>query len=83
MMNTKLGYAHFWFTLVCGFGVFFPMHFVGMAGAPRRYYDYSEFEFLQWVMDLNPIISVFALIGGAAQLLFIFNFFHSIFHPPA
>jgi cytochrome c oxidase subunit 1 len=78
MMNTKLGYVHFWFTLVCGFGVFFPMHFVGMAGAPRRYYDYSEFAFLDWVMDLNPIISTFAIVGGAAQLLFLFNFFHSM-----
>ncbi|MFN5621612.1 MAG: cbb3-type cytochrome c oxidase subunit I [Flavobacteriales bacterium] len=78
MMNTKLGYVHFWITLVCGFGVFFPMHFVGMAGAPRRYYDYSEFPFLDWVMDLNPIISMFAIVGGAAQLLFLFNFFHSM-----
>lgn len=78
MLNTKLGYVHFWLTLVCGYGVFFPMHFVGMAGAPRRYYDYSEFPFLDWVMDLNPIISVFAIVGGAAQLLFLFNFFHSI-----
>lgn len=78
MMNTKLGYVHFWFTLVCGYGVFFPMHFVGMAGAPRRYYDYSEFPFLDWVMDLNPLISTFAIVGGVAQLLFLFNFFHSI-----
>jgi cytochrome c oxidase subunit 1 len=78
MMNTKLGYVHFWLTLICGYGVFFPMHFVGMAGAPRRYYDYSEFPFLDWVMDLNPIISTFAIVGGAAQLLFLFNFFHSM-----
>jgi cytochrome c oxidase subunit 1 len=80
MLNTKLGYAHFWLTLVCGFGVFFPMHFIGMAGAPRRYYSYSEFEFLDWVMDLNPYISTFAIIGGAAQILFLVNFFHSIFY---
>jgi cytochrome c oxidase subunit 1 len=80
MMNTKLGYAHFWLTLVCGFGVFFPMHFIGMAGAPRRYYSFSEFEFLDWVMDLNPYISIFAIVGGAAQILFLVNFFHSIFY---
>lgn len=79
MMGTKLGYAHFWLTLVSGYGVFFPMHFVGMAGAPRRYYDYSAFEFLDFVMDLNPLISVFAIIGGLAQILFLFNFFYSIF----
>lgn len=80
MMNNKLGYLHFWVTMICGFGVFFPMHFVGMAGAPRRYYEYSTFEYLDWVMDLNPIISVFAIIGGAAQIFFLFNFFQSIFY---
>jgi cytochrome c oxidase subunit I len=79
MMNTKMGYAHFWLTLVCGYGVFFPMHFVGMAGAPRRYYDSSNFEFLDWVMDLQPIISTFAIIGAAAQLIFLFNYFYSVF----
>ena len=43
MMNTKLGYAHFWIAFICAFGVFFPMHYIGLAGAPRRYYSYSEF----------------------------------------
>jgi len=79
MLNTKLGMAHFWMTIVCGYGVFFPMHFVGMAGAPRRYYEYSAFEFLDATADLNPIISVFAIVGALSQLLFLFNFFHSIF----
>ena len=79
MMNMKLGFAHFWLTLVCGYGVFFPMHFVGMAGAPRRYYEYSAFEFLNATADLNPVISVFAIVGALSQLLFLFNFFHSIF----
>ncbi|MBK12207.1 MAG: cytochrome c oxidase subunit I [Crocinitomicaceae bacterium] len=79
MMNSKLGFAHFWMTIVCGYGVFFPMHFVGMAGAPRRYYEYSSFEFLNATADLNPIISVFAIIGAISQLLFLFNFFYSIF----
>lgn len=79
MMNTKLGYAHFWFTFVCGYGVFFPMHFVGLAGAPRRYYENSAFTFLDGVTDLNVVISIFAIIGSIGQLLFIFNFFRSIF----
>jgi cytochrome c oxidase subunit 1 len=79
MMNTKLGYAHFWITFICAFGVFLPMHFVGMAGAPRRYYSYSEFPFLNGVTDLNVMITVFAIIGGAAQVLFTYNFFYSIY----
>ena len=79
MMNTKLGYAHFWLTIVCGYGVFFPMHFVGLAGSPRRYYDESQFAFLDGVADLQPIISVFAIIGSTAQVLFLFNFFYNVF----
>ena len=79
MLNAKLGFAHFWLTIVCGYGVFFPMHFVGMAGAPRRYYEYSAFEFLSTTADLNPVISVFAIVGAISQLLFLFNFFYSIF----
>jgi cytochrome c oxidase subunit 1 len=79
MMNTKLGYAHFWVTFVCGYGVFFPMHFVGLAGAPRRYYEYSAFTYLDGISDLNVVISIFAIIGSTGQLIFLFNFFRSIF----
>jgi cytochrome c oxidase subunit 1 len=80
MMNTKLGYAHFWITIICGYGVFFPMHFVGIAGAPRRYYEYSNFDFLGSVMDLQPVISTFAIVGAIGQLFFLFNFFYSVFY---
>jgi cytochrome c oxidase subunit 1 len=77
MMNKKLGYLHFWVTLVCGYGVFFPMHFTGLAGAPRRYYEYSEFPMFDHVIDLNVVITVFALIGAVIQVVFLFNFFYS------
>ena len=84
MMNTKMGYIHFWTTLISAYGVFFPMHFVGIAGAPRRYYDYTVYgEFdtqtLDLMMDLNVIITWFAIIGALAQCLFLFNFLYSIF----
>ena len=87
MMNTRLGYAHFWVTLVGAYGVFFPMHFVGLAGAPRRYYDYSVYnEFdtntYDMILDLNVIITVFAIIAAIGQLIFLFNFFYSIFRGP-
>lgn len=87
MMNLRLGYVHFWLTVVSGYGVFFPMHFVGIAGAPRRYYDYSVYEGFdsnqfEIIMELNVIISIFAIIGLLAQGLFLFNFFYSIYRGP-
>jgi len=87
MMNLRLGYAHFWVTIVGAYGVFFPMHFVGLAGAPSRYYDfssYSEFDTnaLDLMMDLNVIITFFAIVAAIGQVLFLFNFFYSIFRGP-
>jgi cytochrome c oxidase subunit 1 len=87
MMNTRLGYVHFWVTIVGAYGVFFPMHFVGIAGAPRRYYDYSvysEFDIESYTMqmDLNVIITIFAFLAALGQLVFLFNFFYSIWRGP-
>ncbi|MDX9750960.1 MAG: cbb3-type cytochrome c oxidase subunit I [Flavobacteriales bacterium] len=82
MLNTKLGYVHFWVTFTCAFGVFFPMHFIGLAGAPRRYYSYSEFPMFDGVVDLNILVTVFAIIGAMAQAVFTYNFFYSVFRGP-
>jgi len=87
MMNTRLGYVHFWITLVGAYGVFFPMHFVGLAGAPRRYYDFSVYkEFnidsFEMIMDLNVIVTIFAILAALGQALFLFNFFYSIYRGP-
>lgn len=79
MMNTKMGYAHFWFTIIAGYGVFLPMHFVGIAGAPRRYYQYTDYPMFDAIMDLNVMITVFAIFGAVGQGIFLFNFFWSIF----
>lgn len=80
MMNNKLGYAHFWLTIVSGYGVFFPMHFLGLAGAPRRYYSYSDYPMFENLVDLNQFVTFFAILGGVAQLIFLYNFFYSMFH---
>lgn len=80
MMNKNLGYIHFWVTAVCSYGVFFPMHFIGLAGLPRRYYTNSAFPMFDEMVDVNILITVFALVGAAFQLVFLWNFFHSIFY---
>lgn len=83
MMNTRMGYAHFWITFICAFGVFFPMHYIGLAGAPRRYYEYTSFPMFDNVIDLNVVVTIFAIAGALAQLIFLYNFFYSIFRGPA
>lgn len=82
MMNTRMGYVHFWITAVCAYGIFFPMHFFGLAGAPRRYYEYTSFPMFDHVVDLNVIITVFAIIAACGQGIFLFNFFYSVFRGP-
>ena len=79
MMNKNLGYIHFWVTAVCAYGVFFPMHFIGMAGLPRRYYTNSAFPLFDDLADVNVLITIFALVGATFQLVFLWNFFYSIF----
>ena len=80
MLNKRLGYIHFWVTAVSAYGVFFPMHFIGMAGLPRRYYTNTNFPLFDDLQNVNVIITVFALVGGAFQLVFLYNFFSSIFY---
>ncbi|MFN8313494.1 MAG: cbb3-type cytochrome c oxidase subunit I [Cyclobacteriaceae bacterium] len=79
MMDERLGSIHFWLTFIGVYLVFFPMHYIGIAGFPRRYYSWTNFEAFNSFADLNMLVSVAAIITLAAQLLFIFNFFYSMF----
>ncbi|RZJ70537.1 MAG: cytochrome c oxidase subunit I, partial [Flavobacterium sp.] len=79
MLNKNLGYVHFWVTSICAYGVFFPMHFIGLAGLPRRYYTNTAFPLFDDLQDVNVLITMFAIVGAAFQIVFLWNFFHSIF----
>lgn len=78
-LNSTLAYIHFWVTIVGAYLIFWPMHYEGLAGMPRRYYDFSGWESFKMFGGLNEFISVVSMIVFAAQLLFIVNFFYSIF----
>lgn len=67
MYSETLGKTHFWLSFVGMNLTFFPMHFVGLAGMPRRIPDYA----LQFA-DFNQISSVGAFMFGTTQLLFLY-----------
>jgi cytochrome c oxidase subunit I len=78
-LNNTMAYIHFWVTIVGAYLIFWPMHYEGLAGMPRRYYDFSNWESFKMFGGLNEFISFISLVVFAAQLLFVFNFFYSIF----
>jgi cytochrome c oxidase subunit I len=80
MMSERLGSLHFWFTFAGVYLIFFPMHFMGLSGLPRRYYSFTVFESFHGFADLNVFITVASVITFGAQLIFIFNFFYSMFY---
>src|SRR3954470_14042921 len=77
-MNNTLAYIHFWITLMGAYLIFWPMHYEGLAGMPRRYYDYTPWVSFDHFDGLNRAISTVAIIVFSVQLLFLFNFFYSI-----
>ncbi|MCF8237672.1 MAG: cbb3-type cytochrome c oxidase subunit I [Saprospiraceae bacterium] len=78
-MNETLGRIHFWGTLIGAYAVFWPMHYLGMAGVPRRYYSFDNFDTFAHFDGMNKFITVAAMIVFVLQVLFIVNFFYSIF----
>jgi len=79
-MNETLGKIHFWGTMIGAYAIFWPMHYIGMAGVPRRYYSFDSFEAFKHFADMNKFITIAAIIVFAVQLLFVINFFYSIWN---
>jgi cytochrome c oxidase subunit 1 len=78
-MNEPLGKIHFVLTYIFFNGVFFPMHFLGVAGHMRRIYNPTQYEFLLPMQHWNVFITISALMLGASQIFFLVNFFWSLF----
>ena len=78
-MNQFWGKVHFWGSLICINGVFFPMFIQGLAGVSRRLYDGgAQYAHAKPVLHTNVFISTSAFLLLVAQLPFIINFFYSI-----
>jgi len=78
MLGETLGKIHFWFTFVGVYCIFMPMHFLGLAGEPRRYADLTGVNFLAALHPVHVFITYSAFITIGAQLLFVLNFFWSL-----
>ena len=77
-MNETLGKIHFWGTMIGAYAIFWPMHYLGMAGVPRRYYSFETFDAFSHFDDMNKFITVSAIVVFGLQILFVVNFFYSI-----
>jgi cytochrome c oxidase subunit I len=84
MMNDTLGKLHFWITITAFNCIFIPLFVLGAAGQHRRIFDYTNFPQLAvpWMQHLRIVATVSLLIMLGAQLIFIYNFFHSLFRGP-
>lgn len=79
MMNETLGKVHFWLTFAAFNCTFFPMHILGVGGHMRRIANPLQYEFLQQFEGMNIFITMSAFALGTVQLIFLFNFFYSMF----
>lgn len=81
MLNDTLGKLHFWITFVGTYAIFFPMHYLGILGMPRRYYNFDSYQFIpQSAHTLNTFITIAGLIVAAGQLVFVGNLIWSRFY---
>ncbi len=79
MLDETLGKIHFWVTFLGTYAIYYPMHYLGFLGLPRRYYALGDTSFIpDSAATLNASITVAALIVGVVQILFIYNLIVSL-----
>jgi cytochrome c oxidase subunit 1 len=81
MMNETLGKIHFWITIITFNVIFIPLFILGAAGQHRRIYDYKLFPELATpeFQSMRVLATTAMLIMLAAQVVFLWNFFYSMF----
>jgi cytochrome c oxidase subunit 1 len=80
MLDDTLGKIHFWVTFIGTYAIYYPMHYLGILGVPRRYYAVQNLDFVpQSAHELNVAITIAALIVAAAQVVFLYNLVRSYF----
>ncbi|MDG2089274.1 MAG: cbb3-type cytochrome c oxidase subunit I [Arenicellaceae bacterium] len=81
MLHDGMGMFHFWFTFIGSYAIYYPMHYLGFLGVPRRYFSLGNTDFIPAsAASLNQAISIAAIIVGITQLVFIYNLVWSLFN---
>jgi cytochrome c oxidase subunit 1 len=78
-MSEGMARAHFLLTFAGTYAIFVPMHYLGLAGHPRRYSQLTEVGYLHDLISVQKFITIAAFITIGAQLIFLFNLFWSMF----
>ena len=74
MLHQGMGKFHFWTSFVGSYAIYFPMHYLGFIGVPRRYYEMYNSPYISTSAEgLNAFITIAALVVGFAQIVFIYN----------
>src|SRR6476620_7344671 len=80
MLNDTMGKFHFWFTFLGTYCIYYPLHYLGLLGVPRRYYAIEGTDLLPAsAHSVNEGITIAALIVGTVQLLCLYNLVWSYF----
>jgi cytochrome c oxidase subunit 1 len=78
MLHNGMGLFHFWTTFLGSYTIFLPIHYLGLLGVPRRYFEMGETTFIpESAQSLNAFITVVVLLVGLAQLVFFYNVYWS------
>ena len=78
MLHEGMGQIHFWITFLGAYAIFLPLHYIGLLGVPRRYFEFGDTAFIpDSVQTLNGFVTVVTLTVGIAQIVFFYNLFHS------
>jgi len=76
MLNEGLGKIHFWITFVGAYMIYFPMHYQGLQGVPRRYFEmYNSSQASS--SGLNEFITIVTIVVALSQLIFFYNIIYS------
>jgi cytochrome c oxidase subunit 1 len=79
LMNERLGKFHFWITFIGVYCIFVPMHTMGIVGMPRRFAQFTEYEYLKTLHPLVVLVTIAAITTVLVQMVFYFNLIWSIF----